>query len=167
MDETRFKGLEPLGSGSDYHENVCTMLAQAEIFRELERPEIEFLAKFVQAWRAPPRAVLFWEGRRNAYLCVLVEGKLEVFKESEGERRRHLATIEAGMTIGEMSLIDDQPHSASVIAATEVKLLTLTKQALLGIGAQHPTLGFWLMWKIATLLSSRLRQTSGRLVERM
>jgi len=168
MEENQqIKGLEQLGFGRAFRDTLCDMLEETQIFRSFERAEIELLADYVQAWRAPPKTVLFIEGKRDGYLCILVEGKLEVFKEADGRGRRHLASIRAGKTIGEMSIIDEQPHSATVISSTEVTLLTLTKGALARIADQQPKLAYKVIWQIASLLSARLRQTSGMLVDRL
>ncbi len=159
------KGLEQLGFGSTFRDEICTMLESIQMFSELGHREIEILAGYVQAYRAPPKTVLLREGKRDSYMCLIVEGKLEVFKErNEGEQRR-LATIRGGKSIGEMALIDAQPHSATVITREETTLLLLTRMGFDRLREEHPRLAFDVLWKIAQLLSFRLRQTSGMLVD--
>lgn len=158
--------FEQLGYGSAFKETLCTMLEETQLFGAFSRPEVELLADFVHAYRARKGTTIFSEGKRDSFLCILVDGKLEVLKETDGSQRR-LATIRAGKTVGEMSIIDEQPHSATVVAATEVDLLLLTQNNLQRIADEHPRLGYKVLWRIAQQLSSRLRQTSGQLVDRL
>lgn len=168
MDETeigKIDGLELIGYGSRFKEEIGDMLDDAQLFADFSRPEIELLANYIHAFRAKPKTVIIREGRRNNFVCILIDGKLDVLKEVNEGNMRQIATIRAGKTVGEMSIVDELPHSATVVATTEVKLLLLTKSNLARIADEQPRLGFRIAWKIAQLLSHRLRQTSGKLVD--
>lgn len=158
------EGLEQLGYGPSFSDEICGMLENSQMFGEFSRREIELLARFIHAFKARAGTTIFEEGRRGTFICLLVEGKLDIFKNSEGERR-HLATVRPGKTVGEMSMVDEQPHSATVVAKDESILLLLTKKALQRIAEEHPRLGFSVVWKIAQQMSHRLRQTSGQLID--
>jgi CRP/FNR family cyclic AMP-dependent transcriptional regulator len=63
----------------------------------------------------PAGALILHEGGRTGHLYVLIEGKLEVVK---GDTV--VATItEPGAVLGEMSVLLDKPHTATVRAATD------------------------------------------------
>ena len=49
---------------------------------------------------------------------VIERGRVEITKEREGQKI-HVAYLNAGETIGEMSMIDDKPRSATVTATEE------------------------------------------------
>lgn len=159
------EGLEQIGHGTSFREGLCDMLERIQLLRELNGQEIEALADFVQAYRARPGTILFQEGQRDPYMCLVVEGKLDVLKERGEHERRRLATVRAGKTVGEMSLIDELPHSATVVTTTDTTLLLLTRLGLERLAEAHPRLAFHITWKLAQLLSHRLRQTSGILVD--
>ena len=76
-----------------------------------------------------------------------------------------LARIETGKPFGEMSLIDGEPRSATAKAKVDSKVLTLTQDDFRTLSEEHPRLGAILLMKLAELMSYRLRQTSGMLVE--
>lgn len=48
---------------------------------ELSGPELEGLARFAQVYRALRGAVVFEEGAREIYLCLIVAGEIEIRKE--------------------------------------------------------------------------------------
>jgi CRP-like cAMP-binding protein len=70
---------------------------------------LEFVSNLpVQAFA--PRDVVLEEGQRSGRLYVLAEGRVEILK---GETR--ITTIgHAGAVFGDMSLLLDQPHTATV-----------------------------------------------------
>ena len=159
--------LQPLGAGPKVDEQLCDMLESVQLLRDLNRPDIEALAECAGAYRAPADTVIFHEGQRDPFLCLVVEGRLQVFKEQDTATRRKLATIRAGKVIGEMSLIDGLPHSATVVATEASTLLILTSRGLERLEQTRPRLALRLTWKLARELSQRLRQTSGLLVDHL
>ena len=64
-----------------------------------------------------------------------------------------------------MSLIDGEPRSASVIAEEPSLLVVLTGEGLAALSSDVPRLAIKVLLKIAKLISQRLRQTSGALVD--
>lgn len=158
------KGLKQLGYGNAYREDIINMMEETIMFSDFSRRELEQLADYMHAYEAGVGTVVFKEGNKDSYLCVVIEGKLDVFKES-GKGDKKLATIRPGKVIGEMAIIDEQPHSATVVAKSDSILLLATKHTLNSLFDEQPRLAYRLLWKIAQLLSHRLRQTSGMLVD--
>ena len=66
-----------------------------------------------------------------------------------------------------MALIDGEPRSASGIAAKETIIFFMTQDNLVRLTRDDPQLGVQLLWKISRLISRRLRQTTGMLVDYM
>ncbi len=161
------KGLQQIGHGPSFKERLSDMLEDITMFNDFTRRELETLADYMQAYDAVPGTMVFREGHRDSFLCLVVEGKLDVIKEADGGKQRKLATIRPGKTIGEMSIIDQQPHSATVVAKTETVLLLFTQGNFERIAEEHTRLAFKVLWKMAQTLSHRLRQTSGLLVDHL
>lgn len=105
------------------------------------------------------------EGDRESYMFVLAIGKLQIIKRDEDNTNKKLAIIRAGKSIGEMSVIDGMHHSATAVVLEEGKLLLLTKGSFDLLLSKNPVIGLILMKKISNLMSLRLRQTSGVLVD--
>ncbi len=159
------RGMELIGYGPSFKERICDLLESIQILNDFSRQEIELLACYVHAYEAPAKTVVIREGRRSSYMCLLAEGKLTVYKEAEGQEVKRLAVIRPGKTVGEMSLIDELPPSATAVSAGDCTLLLLTRQSFARMEHEHPRLGLRLMHKLAQLISHRLRQTSGVLID--
>ena len=75
-----------------------------------------------------------------------------------------LATVEAGRTLGEMSMIDGEARFATCIAAETTLLAILDRESLARIIVEQPLLGAKILMELVLMLSQRLRATSERLL---
>ena len=161
-----FDSLEQLGSGGSYLADISDMLEGADMLRDFSRQEVEVLARYITAYQARPGAYVLREGSRESYMFILASGKLDIMKSGdEPGIGKKLATIRAGKTVGEMSLVDGLPHSACAVAVETTRLLLITKRQFDQFCEQNPIVALKFMKKVAILMSLRLRQTSGVLVD--
>ncbi len=72
--------------------------------------------------------VILKEGETGLMAYKIITGKVDVVKECDGNTVS-LATLGEGSVFGEMSLIDENPHSATVTALTDVECICITKEA--------------------------------------
>ncbi len=64
-----------------------------------------------------------------------------------------------------MALFDGEPRSASAIAAESAMIMMLTKDSFDRLVRELPGLAAKLLLVLGKLLSQRLRQTSGKLID--
>lgn len=159
--------LALLGSGDSYHPQLCAMLRDSQFFSDLPEREIEILAKYVRAYAAEPQTVIFRESESGAFMCLLVEGGAEIFKQDHKYGSKRIGRVEPGKTVGEMALVDGEPRSATCICPQQSKLIMLTREQFVRIIREHPSLSVNILLKLLTLMSRRLRQTSGQLVDHL
>ncbi len=166
-----FDHLEQLGSGGSYLSEIADMLERADMFRDLNRQDVESFASYIQAYAAPKGVKVLQEGGRESYMFVIATGKLDVFKNgsdnngNSGDKK--IATIRAGKTIGEMSILDGMPHSATAVVVEPSTLLLLTKSKFEQFMQSDPEVALKVLRKMAMLMSLRLRQTSGVLIDHL
>jgi NTE family protein len=80
----------------------------------------------------PGGSFLFSEGDESDHLYLLRSGRLGVFRHNEdGKSLTLYGIIRPGDPVGEMSLIADTPHSATVMALRDCELLALPRAAFL------------------------------------
>ncbi|WP_374075490.1 Crp/Fnr family transcriptional regulator [Bdellovibrio bacteriovorus] len=103
--------------------------------------------------------VLFREGELSREMYIVQRGTIEVFKKVEGSTIV-LAKVERGSMVGEMSLLESLPRSASARSIGETTLLVLDPGSFLLKIRRDPTFAFELMKQ----LSGRIRQTNEKLV---
>ncbi len=157
--------LKLLGSGSAFQAQLLAMLQGSQFFGDFPATEIETLAKYVQAYSAAPGTVIFHESDRGGFMCLVIEGGAEIFKQDAKYGSKRIGQIEPGKTIGEMALVDGEPRSATCICPQQSTLVMLTREQFVRIIREHPALSVNILLKIVTMMSRRLRQTSGQLVD--
>lgn len=164
-DEIGISGLNLIGEGQRFQSELFDMLAEMPLFNRFEGHEIRQVAEYLHAYAVEPGVDVFPEGAQGNCLGLLVSGKLQVLKKNTLGEQQPLAVITAGKTFGEMSLIDGLPYSATTRTLEACTLVLLTRNNFSKCVQAHPTLGVKLLTEIAKLLSLRLRQTSGQLVD--
>ena len=97
----------------------------------------------------------------DLWIYILISGEVDIIKNNE-----KLATItDPGETFGELSVIDGEKRSASVVAATEVVCLGIDVSSLDLVNPKNRSAFRSVFYQLfAEILSSRLRATSNELV---
>lgn len=71
--------------------------------------------------------VIVEKGKTSHALIILLTGKARVVNSDARGREVILATMNPGDYVGEMSLIDDEPHSATVLTEMQTDVLVLSR----------------------------------------
>ena len=101
------------------------VLAQAPLFAALDPDAAEALQAAARTRRFRRGDIVFAEGESGDALYVVIDGKVKIFRTSPDGRENMLAVLGPGELIGELSLFDPGPRTATASALTEVKLLGL------------------------------------------
>jgi CRP-like cAMP-binding protein len=85
-------------------------------------------------------------------MYVMVMGKVRVTSNN-----RELATLGAGQHFGEISLLDEQPRSATVTSTSPGSVIIIRREAFQDFCQREPNLGNHVLTRLATSLADRLR----------
>ncbi len=152
---------------NDQEEKTREFILTLPIFDAFKSEEIDILARHMNYTEVTRGEYLFTEGERGDYMCFVVRGLLEVLKKTMRGDYRTIARLGKGSTIGEMSIIDKSPRSASVIARQPSVVLILTKKGFEILTERYPAVGVILLKKIMRLLSLNMRRTSSKLADEL
>ncbi len=100
-------------------------LASIEIFQELDESVLKRLDFRCRWRRVKPGERLIDFGAESRDVYFVIEGAVSVVNFSASGREIAFATVEAGDLFGEISAIDEQPRSASVVAVGDTLIATL------------------------------------------
>jgi CRP-like cAMP-binding protein len=129
--------------------------------------QIKKLVRYMSVYEVPPETVLFCEGEKNPYMVLIGNGRVDVIKFDSQRVPKKMTSLGAGKTIGEMSIIDGEPRSASAVTGSDALLFVMTAEQFAGLNEALPGIGITLVLKIAKQMSQYLRQTSGRLIDHL
>jgi CRP/FNR family cyclic AMP-dependent transcriptional regulator len=123
-------------------------LEDLDPFRACSRHDLERIASVSDVVDIEPGYVLTREGRSGSECFVVTEGEAAVFVGG-----KQVARLERGALIGEMSLIDGGPRSATVVALTPMRVVLFARPAFSATVASTPAVAS----AVLTALSGRLR----------
>lgn len=110
----------------------------------------------------PGGARLKREGANDTALFLVVTGSLGVMVEDEDGGRRIVAQIPPGETVGEVSLLTGDEHSAELVALRDTEILRIGQDVFETLAARHPHVMFDMM----RVLARRLHETTRAVRER-
>ncbi|MBE9516870.1 MAG: cyclic nucleotide-binding domain-containing protein [Proteobacteria bacterium] len=166
IDAERYRELDAVEKDADFMGKLTQRLSVGtSVFGRYNADDIPKIANYMEAYRASTGSAVFVEGHQAGYLCIVLDGGLDVVKETKLGRSRKITDVCPGTTIGEMSIIDGQPHSATAVASCPSLLAVLSKENLLRLVDEEPRLGAKMLANIAELLSMRLRKTNDMLID--
>jgi CRP-like cAMP-binding protein len=134
---------------------VRELLRNVSLFADLEPASAAALERLVAVKAYAPGAVVVGQDERGDALFVLVRGKVKVVLYGESGREIILSIFKTpGDFFGEMSLLDEEPRSASVVAVEPATLLVLSRRDFQAHVASHPRTAL----RVLRELSRRLRR---------
>jgi CRP-like cAMP-binding protein len=155
--ESAAVGVELPVMGNGGSEVDREFLARTPIFAGLPERVLDLIAGSIRLVQASPGEELLREGDPASSMFVVHEGEIEIFKGGKDGPEQTLAMLRQGDCVGEMSLIDIQPRSATARAhgRAELYVLELTEIAkLYGSDVEAYAL---LILNISREISRRLR----------
>ena len=156
--------LESLGDATQFAEQMHALIPKCTLLENFSAAEVRLLAHFMDVYRAEPGAEIIREGDGGDFMLMLLEGKVEVHKRDRWNTPQLLAVVEAGRTLGEMSMIDGEARFATCIAVEPTVIAVLDRESLARIIVEQPLLGAKILMELVLMLSQRLRVTSQRLL---
>src|SRR5215212_936694 len=91
-------------------EELGSLLGRAPLFSDFTRDDVKHLAEYMGVYRAEANEIIIHEGDAGDYMLLIVRGEVDILKRSVQREQQLMATVGAGTTIGEMSMIDGEPR---------------------------------------------------------
>ena len=137
-------------------------LKKIPLFSELTEQEIYQVMKLSFSKQYAQGSTLFLEGMPGEVLYIVKHGKVDILKKSpQGEVL--LSSLGEGEFLGEMSLIDDSPRSATARVAVPSELIVITRKCFQDMLKGDPHISAVLLMHFLKVMGSRLRATDKRL----
>ena len=157
--------LEHLGDAARFSGQMHALIPKCALLENFTPAEVLLLSHFMDVYRAPAGTEIIREGDGGDFMMMVVEGRVEVRKRDRYNTPQLIAVVEAGRTLGEMSMIDGEARFATCVAAEPVLVAVLDRESLARIIVEQPMLGAKILMELVLMLSQRLRATSDRLMQ--
>lgn len=127
------------------------LLAQMPLFAALSRHQLGQVAALTVPDELSAGTVLTRQGASGGIAYILASGRAEVLRDG-----RRLARLGPGDVVGELSLIDGKPRSATVTAITDLEVLEIDARDLTRLLRKAPAV----TRNLLEALAERLRQAN-------
>ena len=134
-------------------------LATVALFKGLDADEMAKFAELLREKSYPKGSVILFEDDPGDALFIVRAGRVKVVLVAEDGREVVLGILGPAEHFGELSLIDDQPRPAHVVAMEESTLLVLRRDDFRRRVEQNPSVA----WSLLAELSRRLRRADGKI----
>jgi CRP/FNR family cyclic AMP-dependent transcriptional regulator len=132
-------------------------LAQVPLFAGLPPRHLKRVGDLTDEVRFMEGATVVRQGDAGDTFYVILEGEAKV----AGPSGRVVNRLRPGEFFGEISLLDGGPRTASVVAETPLKMLSLSRSSLLRLVQREPAVGVRLLAHVARMLRRLERSASG------
>ena len=144
---------------------MSTMVSNLELIRRvplfsmLTAPQAELVAAAVIKRRYKRGEALVEQGKQSNALSIILTGRARVMSTDARGREVILATMHPGDYVGEMSLIDNAPHSATVRAEVQTDVLVVGRPEFIRCLPENSSMAYAVM----NGLVQRLRQADRKI----
>jgi CRP-like cAMP-binding protein len=138
-------------------------LRQVPFLESLDDSQIDYLVKVGK--RVPLKAgeLLFRKGDPGRCMYVILEGRIQIYMESDNGQAAVLRVLESTQFFGEMALLDGGERSANALTLTPCEFFVLERASFLNLITTYPEL----LTRLLSGLSERLRRTDERYLTQM
>jgi CRP/FNR family cyclic AMP-dependent transcriptional regulator len=138
-------------------------LREVRLFKDIGEPELAALGESLRERPLRRGQVLLREGETGEEMFIVLRGSIVISKLVKDRVEQVLARMGPGDFLGEMSLFDRSPRSATVQADSDATLLALDREALSRLTEVSPRAAAAFFYALAQVFIERLR-ASGDLV---
>lgn len=140
-----------------------TFLKSVKLFSLLNDAELANLEASLDSLHVRPGEYIFKEGEAGDSLYIIQTGQVEIFIHDFSGERVALSTLQSTDILGETSLFDPGPRTASAVAIDDLNLLVWQREHFLDFLKSNPHASIVLL----TMLSRRLRESDQILMGRI
>jgi CRP/FNR family cyclic AMP-dependent transcriptional regulator len=137
------------------------ILARAGMFQGVEPSAVSALTKQLHPVDFPPGHTVFSEGEPGDRLYIIISGKVKIGRRSPDGHENLLTIMGPSDMFGELPIFDPGPRTSIATTITEVRAVSMDRDALRAWIADRPEIAEQLL----RVLARRLRRTNNNLAD--
>jgi diguanylate cyclase (GGDEF)-like protein len=146
-------------------EAIVQFLRSVDIFSPLTDEERNSIAGVLTPHQYESGDALFFQGEPGTEMFILKEGSIAIEMETDTGETLEIATLEAGDFLGEMSIFEDAPRSATCRSKGKSFLYGLSMEEFSRLITDRPAVAIKVMNRMLHIVAARLQRSSAFLSE--
>jgi CRP-like cAMP-binding protein len=140
------------------------ILLRIKVLSGLKQDQLQAFVSYMEVLTLEPLATAVKEGERGDAMFLILEGEVRVRVVRDG-KESILSTLKSGDFFGEVSLLDEGPRSADVVANDRSTLLKISTASFARLRREAPALAEPFLHALSQILVGRLRVLNKRYVD--
>ncbi|MBX3081641.1 MAG: DUF1003 domain-containing protein [Anaerolineae bacterium] len=132
------------------------LLVHIPLFALMDKQELSLLAENLDYKKCIAGQTIFSLGDPGNTMYIVRSGEVELFLRDEDGERVTLEFVQPGQIFGELSLLDDEPRSASAVAVRNTEMYVVDRHDLQMLVKAHPHAALDML----TMLGKRIREAN-------
>ena len=146
-------------------EIVLNALQTLAFTKDLEKGQLKKLASISTYVTFSEGAMLFREGDASDLVYLIESGEVNLVTKVPGHGQVRILTLGPGELMGWSSLFPPEKKTAGAVALQPTRVIAINATQLREMCQVDPELGTTIMWRVAEIISTRLRAARGQLLD--
>jgi len=143
-----------------FMENI-NLLKSVNLFSRLNDKHLKIIASILKERKFAAGDAIVKQGEEGIGLFIIKSGKVKVTKKLASGKEIDIAIHGSGDFIGEISLLDNKPRTATVVAMEDIETLAMTHWDFMAVLKDTPEICL----DIIPVIVERFRETNEQLLE--
>jgi CRP-like cAMP-binding protein len=140
--------------------DIAGLLKKVSLFSNLSESDLNHIAEYCVERSFEKGEVIVRQGNNGIGLYMIISGKVKIVKQIATGERLDIAELGPGEFFGEITVLDNAPRTATVVAIESCTCLILSAWEFKAQMVVHPEIAL----KILPVLVKRFRETNERLL---
>lgn len=141
----------------EQHQEILLPLSGFDLFKGRKEETIAEIESLVESRSYSKGEAIYFEGEGNGEIFLIRRGLVRIMLPYEGRSHVHLHTLGQNNFFGEFAFLEGKPHYTDTVAATDVDVYRITREAYDLFTIHHKKTAMYFMQSLATVLAERLR----------
>ena len=133
--------------------NAADLIRASPVFAGLSEGDLATLAATAREERVSARRYVFTEGDDARWFCLVVSGRVKIFRESRDGKEVVLELLGPGEPFGGVAVIERRPYPASAQTTEPTVVTKIPQDVICALADRHPSI----VREMALLIGERLR----------
>ncbi|MBN1518926.1 MAG: cyclic nucleotide-binding domain-containing protein [Spirochaetales bacterium] len=138
------------------HDPMLQELAATLILQNLSLEELRRIIGVCEHWEYAPGEAIVTQDSVSRYLYILLSGSVDIMVRGAEKEQVRVSGVEKGDVFGETSMFMDVRRTASVVARTQVRLVSISRDHIFEYCNAMPTAGLKILTFIIYSLLRKL-----------
>jgi len=145
----------------DYMGEYIILLKKVPLFKHIQEKNLKLVSNLLKEREFKKGDTIVKQGDSGVGLFIIKSGKVKIMKKLSDGKEIDIAVHGEGEFFGELSVLDDKPRTASVIALENVQTVAMTHWEFKALLEEHPAIAL----DILPVIIERFRETNEQLLE--